>query len=174
MRKRKHTYIDYLKVDIEGAEWGSLGRFMDDCEDGSVGKKGGAKGKKGKGKGKDKKKGGKGKMGLKEASLAEEKRAFDDDEYDIELIEGGDEETTTSEKGQNKMPVGQLSIEMHLNNDAELGFHDLVDFVERLEGFGMRCVFFEVNYWAAWEQQPKFVEMVWVNVEDRRSVLWKE
>lgn len=71
MRKRKHTYIDYLKVDIEGAEWGSLGRFMDDCDDGVAGKKGGA-GKKGKGKkkgGKGGKKGGRGEDGV-ERSIA--------------------------------------------------------------------------------------------------------
>lgn len=157
---------------------------MDDCDDGVAGKKGGAKGKgkgkgKNKGKGKGKGKGAKGKMGLKEASLgeAEEESGFDDadaDNYDddTELIEG--EQLDEEKQPKNKMPVGQLSIEMHLNNDAEFGFHDLLDFVERLEGFGMRCVFFEVNYWAAWEQQPKFVEMVWVNVNDGRSVLWRE
>ncbi|MDI1488011.1 MAG: hypothetical protein OHK93_007285 [Ramalina farinacea] len=164
MRKRKHTYIDYLKVDIEGAEWGSLGRFMDDCDDGVAGKKGGA-GKKGKGKkkgGKGGKKGGEGGEDGVERSIA--RRGG-----------GGGEEVEPQEKQKKStMPVGQFSMEMHLNNDAEFGFHELFDFVERLEGFGMRCVFFEVNYWAAWEQQPKFVEMVWVNVNDERSVLWRE
>lgn len=117
-------------------------------------------------------------MGLKEASLAEEEEGFDDadDNYDddiTELLEGEEVEPQEKQK-KSTMPVGQFSMEMHLNNDAEFGFHELFDFVERLEGFGMRCVFFEVNYWAAWEQQPKFVEMVWVNVNDERSVLWRE
>lgn len=191
MRKRKHAYIDYLKIDIEGAEWASLGRFMDDCDDGIAGRTDAAAAttRKGKGKGKGT---GKKKMGLKEAavSTAMERRSLDqlqqetttredavflgqiddddDDEEEEEEEEGG------VKMGGSRMPVGQLSMELHIDNELTFNFEDLIAFIDRLEGFGMRCVFFEVNYWGANSHPPRFVEMVWVNVNDPRNVLWHE
>ncbi|KAB8303018.1 hypothetical protein EYC80_006323 [Monilinia laxa] len=113
MAQKNHSYIDILKIDIEGSEYAALDAFMD-----FHGERGG------------------------------------------------------------ELPVGQVMIELHLVNDQHVDFARFVKWWERLEGFGMRPVWFESNLLAVTlgegKTDPRCVEYVWVNVKDERSVLWGE
>ena len=46
------------------------------------------------------------------------------------------------------LPIGQVMIELHLVDDMNVGFKRLHDWWERLESFGMRPVWMEVNLMA--------------------------
>ncbi|RAL63317.1 hypothetical protein DID88_004393 [Monilinia fructigena] len=111
MAQNSHSYIDILKIDIEGSEYAALDAFMD-----FHGERGG------------------------------------------------------------ELPVGQVMIELHLVDDQHVNFARFVKWWERLEGFGMRPVWFESNLLAVTlgegKTDPRCVEYVWVNVKDRRSVLF--
>ncbi|KAA8576137.1 hypothetical protein EYC84_006296 [Monilinia fructicola] len=77
-----------------------------------------------------------------------------------------------------ELPVGQVMIELHLVDDQHVDFARFVKWWERLEGFGMRPVWFESNLLAVTlgegKTDPRCVEYVWVNVKDGRSVLLGE
>lgn len=113
MDKNKHTYIDILKIDIEGGEYTALDSFMDAVE-----------------------------------------------------RTGG------------KMPVGQVMIELHLVDDMHVNFERFTKWWERLEGFGMRPVWLEINLLAVTlgdgKTDPRCVEYVWVNAKDEKSILLQE
>jgi hypothetical protein len=112
MAQNSHSYIDILKIDIEGSEYAALDAFMDSCEMAGV------------------------------------------------------------------MPVGQIMIELHLVDDAHVNFERFKKWWERLERFGMRPVWLEVNLLAVTlgngKTDPRCVEYVWVNSLDERSVLLGE
>lgn len=112
MEQNKHTYIDILKIDIEGGEYEALDSFMD-------------------------------------AFVKEE-----------------------------KLPVGQVMIELHLIDDKNVDFERFSKWWERLEGFGMRPTWLEINLLAvtlgAGKTDPRCVEYVWVNVKDDKSILLQE
>lgn len=82
MKKHNHEYIDILKVDVEGAEFESMTRFMDDHAEGDL-------------------------------------------------------------------PVGLISMELHLDDPAVWTFGKVTNFMERLESFGMRITAYELNLGAA-------------------------
>ncbi|KAK4695077.1 hypothetical protein P7C71_g2609, partial [Lecanoromycetidae sp. Uapishka_2] len=107
MEKNGHDYIDILKVDVEGAEYDSMTKFMDD---------------------------------------------FD---------------------GQD-LPVGQLSMELHLDDPDNWNFYKVTDFMERLESFGLRITTHKINFWSVIDQPPKWMEYVWVNTRDNKNILWHE
>ncbi|EKD21436.1 hypothetical protein MBM_00549 [Drepanopeziza brunnea f. sp. 'multigermtubi' MB_m1] len=73
------------------------------------------------------------------------------------------------------MPVGQVMIELHLVDDAHVNFERFTKWWERLEDFGMRPTWLEVNLLAvtlgAGKTDPRCVEYVWVNVKDEKSIL---
>jgi hypothetical protein len=104
MARNNHCYIDILKIDIEGSEYGDLDTFMDNCEAAGV------------------------------------------------------------------MPVGQIMIELHLVDDQHVNFDRFTKWWERLEGFGMRQTWLEVNLLAVTlgksKTDPRCVEYVWVNYKD--------
>ncbi|KAL2065662.1 hypothetical protein VTL71DRAFT_3332 [Oculimacula yallundae] len=110
MDRNKHTYIDILKIDIEGSEYTALDSFMDACD-----------------------------------------RA------------GG------------VMPIGQVMIELHLVDDQHINFERFTKWWERLEKFGMRPTWLEINLLAVTlgkgKTDPRCVEYVWVNAKDKQSIL---
>jgi hypothetical protein len=112
MVQNKHTYIDILKIDIEGAEYEALDAFMDSFE--------------------------------REGTL----------------------------------PIGQVMIELHLVDDAHVNFERFTKWWERLESFGMRPTWLEINLLAvtlgSGKTDPRCVEYVWINAKDERSVLLHE
>ncbi len=112
MEQNKHTYIDILKIDIEGAEYEALDAFMDACD----------------------------KTGV--------------------------------------MPVGQVMIELHLVDDQHVNFERFTKWWERLEAFGMRPAWLEINLLAVilgkGKTDTRCVEYVWVNAKDEKSVLLQE
>ncbi|KAI9815409.1 MAG: hypothetical protein M1832_005479 [Thelocarpon impressellum] len=114
MRVNGHSYIDILKIDVEGSEYDAFDRLMDDFE------------------------------------------------------------------GQD-LPIGQIMIEIHLFDDENVGFGRFYDWWERLESFGMRPTWLEVNLIQitlrdpnAPSHDPRCTEIVWVNTKDPRSILLKE
>lgn len=113
MAQNNHSYIDILKIDIEGSEYTALDSFMDSCD-----------------------------------------------------VNGG------------VMPIGQVMIELHLVDDQHVNFDRFTKWWERLEGFGMRPTWLEVNLMAVTLGQgktdPRCVEYVWVNAKDSRSVLLQD
>jgi Methyltransferase domain len=112
MAQNSHTYIDILKIDIEGAEYAALDAFMDSCEAAGV------------------------------------------------------------------IPIGQVMIELHLVDDQNVDFERFAKWWERLEGFGMRPTWLEINLLAVTlgkgKTDPRCVEYVWVNARDEKSVLLQE
>jgi hypothetical protein len=112
MEQNRHTYIDILKIDIEGSEYAALDAFMD---------------------------------------------AFE------------------SEK---RLPIGQVMIELHLVDDEHVGFERFSKWWERLEEFGMRPTWLEINLLAVTlgegKTDPRCVEYVWVNSRDDKSILLHE
>lgn len=78
MTRNNHSYIDILKIDVEGAEFDSLEKLF----------------------------------------------------YDFEGLD---------------LPVGQLMVELHLVNDLVINFKRLTEWWARLESFGMRGTYLEVN-----------------------------
>ncbi|CAL3968010.1 hypothetical protein PZA11_006943 [Diplocarpon coronariae] len=76
------------------------------------------------------------------------------------------------------MPVGQIMIELHLMDDQHVNFDRFTKWWERLEGFGMRPVWLEVNLLAVTlndrKVDPRCVEYVWVNSKDENSILLQE
>jgi len=112
MAQNNHSYIDILKIDIEGSEYGVLDAFMDSCESSGV------------------------------------------------------------------IPIGQVMIELHLVDDKHVNFETFKKWWERLEGFGMRATWLEINLLAVTlgegKTDPRCVEYVWVNARDERSVLLQE
>lgn len=112
MEQNEHTYIDILKIDIEGSEYGALDAFMNSCEQSGV------------------------------------------------------------------LPIGQVLIELHLVDDKHVNFETFRRWWERLEGFGMRATWLEINLLAVTlgegKTDPRCVEYVWVNAKDERSVLLQE
>ena len=112
MAQNGHSYIDILKIDIEGSEYTALDAFMDSCEADGV------------------------------------------------------------------MPVGQVMIELHLVDDQNVDFERFTKWWERLEGFGMRPTWLEINLLAVTlgkgKTDPRCVEYVWVNARDEKSVLLQE
>jgi hypothetical protein len=114
MKQNNHSYIDILKIDIEGSEYSALDAFMDDCEKSTTG----------------------------------------------------------------VLPIGQVMIELHLVDDKHVNFEVFSKWWERLEGFGMRPTWLEINLLAVTlgkgKTDPRCVEYVWVNARDERSVLWQE
>ncbi|KAG0650504.1 hypothetical protein D0Z07_3342 [Hyphodiscus hymeniophilus] len=79
MAQNNHTYIDILKIDIEGSEYEAFDEFMDRCDATGV------------------------------------------------------------------MPVGQVMIELHLMDDKHVNFSRFTKWWERLEAFGMRPTWLEIN-----------------------------
>jgi hypothetical protein len=112
MAQNSHTYIDILKIDIEGAEYAALDAFMDSCEEAGV------------------------------------------------------------------IPIGQVMIELHLVDDQNVDFERFAKWWERLEGFGMRPTWLEINLLAVTlgkgGTDPRCVAYVWVNARDEKSVLLQE
>ncbi|TAQ86166.1 hypothetical protein B7494_g5521 [Chlorociboria aeruginascens] len=112
MEQNGHTYIDILKIDIEGSEYDALDSFMDSCEPSGV------------------------------------------------------------------LPIGQVQIELHLVDDEHVDFERFTNWWERLEGFGMRPTWLEVNLVAVTmgvgKTDPRCVEYVWVNAHDEKSILLQE
>lgn len=110
MLMNNHSYIDILKIDVEGAEFDALDAFMDDCMATGV------------------------------------------------------------------MPVGQVMIEIHLFEGIQ--FDRFEKWWRRLEGFGMRPTWLEINLMAITlgegKTNPTCVEYVWVNAKDEKSLLWME
>lgn len=92
MDKHDHDYIDILKVDVEGAEFDSMTKFMDDFAD-------------------------------------------------------------------QDLPVGQLSMELHLDDAYNWNFHKVTDFMERLESFGLRITAYEINLGSTVQGPPKYNEV---------------
>jgi len=113
MAQNNHTYIDILKIDVEGSEYTALDSFMDWCD-----------------------------------------------------ANGG------------VMPVGQVMIELHLMDDQHVNFERFTKWWERLERFGMRPTWLEINLMAVTlnpkKVDPRCVEYVWVNAKDKKSVLWQD
>ncbi|KAH6716043.1 methyltransferase domain-containing protein [Leptodontidium sp. MPI-SDFR-AT-0119] len=113
MDQNKHTYIDILKIDIEGGEYEALDAFMDACD-----------------------------------------------------RTGGN------------FPIGQVMIELHLVDDLHVNFERFTKWWERLEGFGMRPTWLEINLLAVTlgngKTDPRCVEYVWVNAKDEKSILLLE
>ncbi|RDW77682.1 hypothetical protein BP6252_05735 [Coleophoma cylindrospora] len=112
MAQNNHSYIDILKIDIEGAEYTALDAFMDHCEHSGI------------------------------------------------------------------MPVGQVMIELHLVDDKHVDFERFTKWWERLESFGMRPAWLEVNLMAVTMGQgktdPRCVEYVWINHKDEKSILLQD
>jgi len=112
MAQNNHSYIDILKIDIEGSEYTAFDSFMDSCDASGV------------------------------------------------------------------MPIGQVMIELHLMDDAHVNFERFTKWWERLEGFGMRPTWLEVNLMAVTLGQgktdPRCVEYVWINAKDKRSILLQD
>ena len=92
MEKHAHDYIDVLKVDIEGGEFDSITRFMDDYE-------------------------------------------------------GED------------LPIGQLVMELHLDDPIRWDFYKVYAFMERLESFGLRITAYELNMGSLSRGPPKYNEV---------------
>ncbi|KAG9230859.1 methyltransferase domain-containing protein [Amylocarpus encephaloides] len=113
MAQNKHTYMDILKIDVEGSEYQAFDAFMDWVD-----------------------------------------------------ANGG------------VMPIGQVMIELHLMDDKNVNFERFTAWWERLEGFGMRPTWLEVNLMAVTlgkgKTDPRCVEYVWVNSKDPRSILLAE
>jgi hypothetical protein len=109
MAQNNHSYIDILKIDIEGAEYEALDAFMNDCEVAGV------------------------------------------------------------------LPIGQVMIELHLVDDEHVNFERFQKWWERLETFGMRPAWLEINLLAvtlgAGKTDPRCVEYVWINANDEKSLL---
>ncbi|KAI9822029.1 MAG: hypothetical protein M1832_003201 [Thelocarpon impressellum] len=94
------------------------------------------------------------------------------------------------------LPIGQIMIELHLNDDKAVSFKRFYDWWERLEGFGMRATWLEVNLLAVTlgtgHTDPRCVEVrrlssslhlhvltgalqyVWVNAKDPKNILLEE
>ena len=92
MEKHNHDYIDILKVDVEGAEFDALTKFMDDF-------------------------------------------------------------------ATQDLPVGQLSLEMHLEDPEHWDFDKVTNFMERLESFGMRITAREINLGSVVNGPPRYNEV---------------
>jgi Methyltransferase domain len=114
MNQNNHSYIDILKIDIEGAEYAAFDAFMDSYE----------------------------------------------------------------ASGATTLPVGQVMIELHLLDDQSVNFERFTNWWERLESFGMRPTWLEVNLLAVTlgkgKTDPRCVEYVWINAKDERSILLQE
>jgi hypothetical protein len=65
------------------------------------------------------------------------------------------------------MPIGQVIIELHLVDDQHINFERCMKWWERLEGFGVRPTWPEINLLAVSlgkrKTDPGCVEFVWVN-----------
>jgi hypothetical protein len=112
MAQNNHTYIDILKIDVEGSEYDAFDSFMESCD----------------------------KLG--------------------------------------SMPIGQVMIELHLMDDMHVDFERFMKWWERLEGFGMRPTWLEINLLAVTlnpvKTDPRCVEYVWVNARDERNILLQD
>jgi len=109
MARSNHTYIDILKIDVEGTEYQALDSFMDSCDATGV------------------------------------------------------------------MPIGQVMIELHLVDDQNVNFDRFTKWWERLEAFGMRPTWLEINLLAVTlgegKTDPRCAEYVWVNVKDEKNII---
>jgi len=114
MDENKHTYMDILKIDIEGSEYGAFDAFMDSFE----------------------------------------------------------------AAGATTLPIGQVMIELHLMDDENVNFDRFTKWWERLEGFGMRPTWLEINLLAVTlgkgKTDPRCVEYVWINSKDEKNILLQE
>ena len=112
MAQNNHSYVDILKIDIEGSEYTALDSFMNSCDAAGI------------------------------------------------------------------MPVGQIMIELHLVDDQHVNFDRFTKWWERLEAFGLRPAWLEINLLAVTLGQgktdPRCVEYVWVNAKDQNSILWED
>jgi hypothetical protein len=124
MANNNHSYIDILKIDIEGSEYDALDALMD---------------------------------------------AFDG---------------IQSASGSSVIPIGQILIEIHLDDGinienpylgGDVDFGHFHKWWERLERMGMRPTWMELNLPAIVfsGMKPKFTEYVLVNARDKRNVLWR-
>ncbi|KAI9718054.1 MAG: hypothetical protein M1812_004312 [Candelaria pacifica] len=75
-------------------------------------------------------------------------------------------------QGIDTLPIGQIMIELHLQDDENVTTPSVLSWWERLESFGMRPVWLEVNLLAV--ALGRYVEYVWVNANDVKSVLLDE
>jgi hypothetical protein len=95
-------------------------------------------------------------------------------------------EDTRTASGDGVLPVGQLSIEIHLGNgthqltehdEKEMNFTRFRVWWERLEEMGMRPTWTEMNLLAVTlhhnRRSPDCAEYVFVNAKDERNVLWR-
>jgi len=57
------------------------------------------------------------------------------------------------------LPVGQLAVEMHLEDPEHWNFDKVSNFMERLESFGMRITAREINLGSVVVGPPKFNEV---------------
>ena len=112
MAQNNHTYIDILKIDVEGSEYDAFDSFMDSCDATGV------------------------------------------------------------------MPIGQVMIELHLFDDMHVDFARFTKWWERLEAFGMRPTWLEINLLAVTlgegKTDPRCVEYVWINAKDEKSILLQD
>jgi hypothetical protein len=80
--------------------------------------------------------------------------------------------------GVTTLPIGQVMIELHLIDDANVNFDVFTKWWERLESFGMRPTWLEVNLLAVTlgegKTDPRCVEYVWINGKDEKSILLQE
>jgi hypothetical protein len=80
--------------------------------------------------------------------------------------------------GASTLPIGQVMIELHIMGGPDLDFERFSKWWERLESFGMRPTWLEVNLLAVTLGQgktdPRCVEYVWINSKDERNILLQE
>jgi hypothetical protein len=80
--------------------------------------------------------------------------------------------------GTTTLPIGQVMIELHLMDDENVNFDRFTKWWERLESFGMRPTWLEINLLAVTLGQgktdPRCVEYVWINSKDEKSILLQE
>lgn len=114
MDQNGHTYMDILKIDIEGSEYAAFDAFMDSFE----------------------------------------------------------------AAGASTLPIGQVMIEIHIMEGSGIDFERFSKWWERLESFGMRPTWLEVNLLAVTLGQgktdPRCVEYVWINSKDEKNILLQE
>lgn len=118
MQQNNHTYMDILKIDVEGAEYDAFNSVMDYVQ------------------------------------------------------------KSWSAGGEAVLPIGQVMIEIHTEDNTGVTFGVFRKWWERLEQMGMRPTWLEVNLLAVTiahqKSNPRCVEYVWVNARDQQNILWLE
>ncbi|KAK4694547.1 hypothetical protein P7C71_g3062, partial [Lecanoromycetidae sp. Uapishka_2] len=93
---------------------------------------------------------------------------------DVEGAEFDSMTTFMDDYADADLPVGQLVMELHLDNPAKWNFVKVTNFMERLESFGLRITAYELNLGSVARGPPKYNEYAWVNTRDPKNILWHE